>query len=273
MSEIITFPTRLQIEMKSRSISELRGTLEGFKNSIVESHTAALEASTVKLISVGDYPEDRITGDDGNVNWAKATSEDRLGGLIATRILSFSDGAHYKMDVNCSQCPKIFTKSVNLKRIEEGGDIVFWEFENEEHREAFKQGVPFEGKLGDKLVKWRMLYGKDEALIERIAQNNPDANTDDLTLNMRIVEVEGMHINDVDKWLKTLGDDRIELIDMMADASAGIDLVIDTSCPWCNSDQEAAIPFGLEFWIPVVAPQRDRRRRRREKALKRTILG
>ncbi|MCP4568960.1 MAG: hypothetical protein GY841_15400 [FCB group bacterium] len=271
MSEIIQFPTRMQVEMHGRSVSELRETLKGFKSSLVASQTAALEAASVKIISIGDYPEDRITKDDDQVNWEKATSEDRIYGLKATRLLSFSDGAHYKMENNCERCDKKFVKKVDLRRVEDGGDIVCWEFEYEEHRDAFKRGVPFEGKLRDRLIKWRLLYGEDEAQIERIAQNNPNANTSDLTFNMKIVEVEGMHRNDVDAWLKTLGDERIELQDMMAEASAGVDLVVDAQCPWCDCVQDATIPFDLEFWIPVVQTQRDRRRRRREKALKKTV--
>jgi len=271
MSEIVTFPTGMQVEMKSRSVSELRATLKGFKNSLVASSTSALEAASVRLVSAGNYPEDRITKDNDQVNWAKATSEDRLWGLVATRILSFSAGAHYKMEVNCGNCSKNFQREVDLRRIEDGGEIVCWDFENEEHQVAFKKGIPFEGKLGDLTIKWRMLYGEDEALIENIAKGNPDVNTDELSLNIKIVEVEGKHRNDVEKWIKTLGDERIELQDMISEASAGVDLVIDVKCPWCDCEQESSVPFDLEFWIPVVAQERTRRRRRREKALKKTI--
>jgi len=267
MSEIITFPTRMKVEMQGRSVAEFRSTLKGMRNSIVQSHTAALEAATAKLVDVGDYPESRILGPEDSVNWLQATTEDRIWGLIGTRVNSYGDGANYNMKVQCDRCPKSYTRRTDLRPIEDGGDLVIWGFEKDEHREAFKQGLPFEGKLGERGIKWRMAYGTDEELIEKLSKDNPNAETDDLNLNCRIVEVEGMHRNDVMSWIRKLGDDRIALTDLMSEASAGVDLVVDTRCPWCNSDGEATIPFDLEFWIPVVAAERDRRRRRKDAAL------
>ena len=268
MSEIIEFPSGMKVEMRARSISELRETLKGFRDSICESHTAALEGATAKLVDVGDYPPDRVTASGGGgVKWSGATTEDRIYGLMATRIISFDKGAHYDMECTCERCDKKYMRKVNLHRVEDGGDIVVWGFDNEDHRKRFNEGIPFEGKLGDKLVKWRMAYGDDELLIERVAQGNPNAKTDDLNLRTRIVEVEGVHNNDVMKWIESLGDERIDLQDMMSEATHGVDLVIDTKCVWCNASQEATIPFDLEFWIPMVAAERNRRRRRRDKAL------
>jgi hypothetical protein len=258
----------MQVEMRARSISELRDTLRGFKDSIVSSHTAALKSATKRLVSIGDYPPGRVEASEGEgVNWLKATTEDRIFGLIATRIISFDAGKHYRMECTCERCDRKHTKNVDLRRIEDGGDLVCWDFEDEKHREAFKNGAPFEGKLGEKTVKWRMAYGEDELLIERLCQNNPKAKTDELNLNARIVEVSDMHRNDVMKWIESMGDERIDLQDLMAEATHGVDLVINVKCPWCNGPGESTIPFDLEFWIPMVATERDRRQRRRDKAL------
>ncbi len=267
MQKIIEFPTRMRVEMRGRSISEMRTTLSNLRDSIVGTHSAALNAATVKLVDKGDYPEARITGKDGGVNWLKATSQDRIYGLIAIRILSFENGSHYRMDCNCDRCDKKYTHDVDLNRLEDGGDIVCWEFEHEEHREAFQNEVPFEGKLGDKAIKWRTSFGEDESLIERISQNNPKAKTDELSLNTRIVEIEGIDRNDVPKWIEGLGDERIEIEDIMSEATAGVDLVVDTQCPWCKRKEETSIPFDLEFWIPVVVSERNRRHKRKTRAL------
>lgn len=259
----------MEVEMRARSVSELRQTLSGFRDSLVGAQTAALEGATVKLVSPGDYPVERIAGVDDSVNWIKATTEDRLYGLLATRVISFEKGRHYRMENACERCPKKYMHDVDLRRVEDGGDIVVWEFEDDDHRDRFKKDIPFEGMLGDKLVKWRMAYGEDEQLIERVSDGNPNAKTDELSLRTRIVEVEGINSNDISKWLESLGDERLELQDMMSEATHGVDLVVDTKCVWCNSSQEATIPFDLEFWIPVVARERDRRRDRRDKALMR----
>jgi len=268
MSEIITFPSRMKVEMRGRSISELRETLKGFRDSICESHTAALEGATVRLVEIGDYPEGRIVAEDGvGVNWLKVTTEDRLFGLMATRIISFDKGANYQMECTCARCDKPYIRKVDLRPIDEGGEILVWNLEGEENLKRFKDGNPFEGKLRDKLIKWRMAYGEDEALIEKVSQSNPNAKTDDLTLRARIIEVEGLNNNDIMSWLSGLGDERIDLQDMMAETTHGVDLVVDTKCAWCHAAQEAAIPFDLEFWIPMVAAERNRRRRRRDKAL------
>ncbi len=268
MSNIFTFPSGMKVEMRARSITKLRETLQKFKtDSIIGAQTAALQEATVKLVDVGDYLSDRIAGPDGSVNWIDATSEDRIAGLMATRIISFADGKHYKMECTCGRCDKKFVRNTDLRRIEDGGDIVYWNFEKEVDQRAFKEGRPFEGKLGDKLIKWRMLYGRDEELIERVSQNDPNAITEDLNLNARIISVEGIERNDVMGWISEIGDDRIGLEDMMSESSHGVDLTVDIKCPWCNNNDESSVPFDLEFWIPVVEKGKVLRRRRRNKAL------
>lgn len=268
MSEqIITFPSRMQVKMRGRSISEMRATLRGFRTSIVGSITEALKASTVELIDVGDYPEEHITTSDGSMNWQKATSEDRIYGQIGIRRVSYSSGDVYNMSVDCPRCDNGFIQEVDLRSIEDGGDILLWGFESEKNRESFKQGIPFSGEVGGKLVKWRMLYGEDEALIEKISKKNPKQDTEELGLNMRIVEVEGIHRNDVPGWIKSMGDDWIQLSEMMNEASAGVDLVVEGMCPHCNATGDYALPFDAEFWVPAVTRAKTRRDRRREKAM------
>jgi hypothetical protein len=265
--EIITFPTRMKVKMRGRSISEMRDTLRGFRNSIVGSHTEALKASTIELVESGDYPEERIAGPDGTVNWGKATSEDRIFGIIAVRRLSYSSGNTYKMQVTCGRCDKEFVREVDLRTIEDGGDLLKWEFEDEEDRESFKHGIPFEGEVGGKLVKWRMLYGDDELLIEKIGSKDPNIKIEEIGMNMRIVDVEGIHRNDVPGWIKTLGDDWITLNEMMNETSAGVDLMVDGKCPWCNASKEYSVPFDVEFWVPAMQTTKLRRDRRRAAAL------
>lgn len=261
--EIITFPTRMKVKMRGISISEMRSMLQSFRVSIIGSHTDVLKTATVELVDVGDYPEEHIVGKDGTVDWLKATSEDRIWGIMSMRRISYPSGDSYKMAVNCNRCDKEFVRDVDLRSIEDGGDILVWEFENEEHRSAFKNGIPFEGRLGDKTIKWRMLYGEDEALIEKISTSNPNAATDELGMNARIVEVEGMHRNDVPAWVKTISSEWFDLTDMMAEATAGVDLMVEGRCPFCNAVDDYSVPFDLEFWIPAVQKTKDRRSRRR----------
>lgn len=265
--EIIVFPSRMKVKMRGRSISEMRTTLKGFRTSIVGSITEALKSSTVELVDVGDYPDARIVGPEGSVNWSKATAEDRIWGSIGIRRVSYSSGNSYNMSVNCTRCDNVFVNEVDLRSIDNGGDILIWEFEDEGDRKSFKEGLPFEGKICGKIVKWRMLYGDDEGLIEKIAKNNPQNDTEELGLNMRIVEVEGMDRNDVPGWLKTLGDDWIILTEMMNEASAGVDLIVEGRCPHCNASGDYTLPFDAEFWVPAIMSAKTRRDRRREKAM------
>lgn len=265
--EIITFPTRMQVKMRGRSISEMRATLRGFRTSIVSSITEALKASTVELIDVGDYPDDHIAGPDGTVKWGRATSEDRIFGQMAVRRLSYSSGDTYNMSVSCSRCDSEFVHEVDLRTMADGGDILTWEFEDEEDRKAFKSGIPFDGEVGDKLVKWRLLYGDDETLIEKIGKRDSNVDTMDLTLNSRIIEVEGIHRNDVPAWIKKLGDDWITLNEMMNEASCGVDLVVEAACPSCGHGGDYSIPFDAEFWVPAIVTAKAIRERRRQAAM------
>ncbi len=262
-NRIFTFPTGMQVEMKGRSISGMKATVNDMMSSLVNAHTKALEDATAKLVDPGPYDPEEIAGPNDTVKWLDALSEDRLYGLIATRLVTYPEGHIYQMEIACMRCPNKTPHKTDLRN-EPDGDLLVYEMP-EEALEKFKQGEPFEVTVLDKKVTWKQLTGKHERIVEKLARQEPNADTDDLAMGLRIIEIEGLHRNDKMDWIKGLGAERITMQDDMSEQTCGVDTVIDVVCQHCKSRFEAALPFDADFWVPLQK-FRDRRRRRLREA-------
>jgi hypothetical protein len=147
---------------------------------------------------------------------------------------------------------------------EPAGDLLTYEMP-EEYQDTFKSGECFEDEFSDKTIKWTPLIGEHEAIIEKLGLANPDMDTDDMTMNIMIKEISGLHANDKMKWIQKLGDEKEVLQNIMAERVCGLDLTIDIHCPRCKTKDEAALPFGVDFWVPM-GKVRSRRRERLRRA-------
>jgi hypothetical protein len=262
-NRIFTFPSRLQVELKGRSITGMKETVNQMSTSLVDAHTKALQDATVKMIDPGPYDQSKIADSNGRIQWLNALSEDRLYGLIATRLVTYPEGNLYNMQIACLRCPNKTPHQANLLN-EPDGDLLVYEMPEESY-ELFKSQQPFEVSVEGQKVLWRQLTGKDEKLIEKLARQDPNADTDDLAMGLRIIEIEGVHANDKMDWIKGLGAERLELQDDMSEQTCGVDTVIDVVCQHCKSRFEAPLPFDADFWVPLQK-FRDRRRQRLKKA-------
>ena len=261
------FPSGMRVEMRGRSIAEMKATLKAMVSGTTEAATNALTASTVKLVDQGPYP-DNIKAEDGGVNWGKALAGDRLAGLVNMRIVSYAPKGHiYDMMLQCKRCPEQFGWSADM-RPEPEGDILVYQFE-EEARKRFTEGKPSEYTVAGKVVTFVPHLAEHEKQTESLAKNEDDV--DEIGLLFRIQSVkdaetgEEMHRNDIRAWLGNLGLELQVLQEAMAEADCGIDTTIDVYCPKCMSKYETALPFvAADFWVPQT-----RMRDRRQKALAR----
>jgi hypothetical protein len=233
--------------------------------SITDAFTDALKDATVRLVDTGDNPPENVQGKSGGVNWLTASSEDRIYGLKALRILSYPEGHKASLEISCQRCPERFVWNADLRDMPEGDIAVFRM--DEEAAERYRAGELFEIDVAGKHIKFRMLTGKDEKSIEQIGRRDPDTDTQEIQTAMQLVEVEGVHPNDKRSWLRGLGEESVDLQISMAEASFLIDTVIEVYCPHCRSRFETMVPFGqADFWIPLEKA-RTARQRMRERLL------
>jgi hypothetical protein len=262
-TQVFTFPSGMQVELQGRSISSMKKTIEKMRGGMVATQTEALQDATVRLVEPGYYKNERIASG-GRVNWDNALSEDRVYGLLATRCVSYTDGHEFNMEISCGNCGVRMPWFYDLRPVNDGGELVVYHF-TEEDGEIFRSGEPFEGVFMGKKIKWGMLSGHDEGVIEKLGMQDPDLDTDDLSLAMRIKELEGVDPSDKVQWISELGEERLELQEMMEDHGCGLDTMMSVFCKTCQTRDETPLPFGIaDFWVPLTKI----RKRRRERSAK-----
>lgn len=259
-SQVFTFPSGMQVEMKGRSISAMKKTIEKMGGGMVGTQTSALEDATLRLVNPGFNDPGKIASGTG-VNWPNALAEDRVYGLIATRIVSYEKGYEYNMEISCSYCGNRIGWYFNLHpHDQEEGELLVYPFAPE-NGEIFKSGEPFEIEFMEKKIKWNMLTGKDEDVIEKLGMQDPDLDTDDLSLAMRLKEIEGVDPNDKVAWVEDLGEERLDLQGMMEEQGCGIDTIMEVFCKSCQKRSEQPLPFDADFWVPLDKVRKRRRAR------------
>jgi len=258
-TQVFTFPSRMQVEMRGRTISAMKRTIEKLRGGLVDAHTEALEDATVKLIDAGDYPHNTISNAQGGVQWMNAIAEDRIYGLLATRMVTYKDGHEYNMELACLRCNERLGWSEDIRTAPEGSLVIY--HMTEENAKIFKSGEPFELNFMGKQIKWKMLVGKDESVIEKLGRQDPDVDTDDLSLAMRLKEIEDVNVSDKVSWVASLGEERLDLQALMEEQACGLDTMMDVFCTQCQGRFEHPLPFDADFWVPLGKIRKRRRAR------------
>ena len=230
------------------------------RGGMVDTQTEALKDATVRLVDPGYYKQESISSN-SVVDWGKAITEDRLYGLIATRVVSYTNGHEYNMEISCSHCGGKLAWYYDLRPVsEEGGELVVVNF-TEKNGEIFRSGEPFEMDFMGKKIKWKMLTGQEESVIEKLGLQDPDMDTDDLSMAMRLKEVEGVDPTDKVSWIANMGEERLDLQTMMEDSACGLDTVMEVFCKACQTRNESPLPFDADFWVPLGKLRKKRRER------------
>lgn len=257
------FSSGLQVEFRgtrNEDYGALRTTLNDKGQSAAI--TELLNACTEKILIPGLFP---VLGEDGKPNWAKAYSGDRLEAAIAIKIESFPEGHRHHMDLQCPLCPDRipeFHTVVDLRSIEDGGELLYYPMEPQV-LEQLKIANQFEATIDGKLVKYRLTTGEDEERLETLIANNQltTKNTDVANAWQRIDEVEGVHPNELIRWLEELP---VYLMDELEDAfdfvEGGVEVTFGCTCPRDHKFR-GVVPFDVSFF----RPQRGMRKRRAER--------
>jgi len=201
---------------------------------------------------------------EGNLDWMKVLTGDRLYALVQLRILSL--GSKYEFTVHCERpyCPRMIHWKVDLDE-----DIPVLDLPDES-LEALSANKPLSFKLPDSgnVVKFVLPTAEIEERLMKMEDNQFQTKITAQRLLHRIVDIEGVEPNDRSTFLDKMDIDELaELQIAMDDADCGIDTNIIVQCGGCKASQEVSLPFGLTFWLPSTL-ERNRRRRRRSRSSK-----
>ena len=247
----------MQVTLSSGMVVDVRGMRLGdqaaFGTALDEqglagAFTTILAACTERVVDPGPFPG--VVDGDGNVDWSKAYSGDRLEAMLAVRMESYPDGNHYPIKVRCAACGSKAAEEehvIDLRAIPEG-DLLHVSLSPDVCERVAANVPPIACTVDGKRVSVLLPTGQTEAKAEALA-NGPDA--DIMTLRMQIAEVADVHANDVHRWLSDLAISDFEVLeDAIDEAQGGVDVLVDLACKRAGHPLQVAVPFGAEFWRP-----------------------
>jgi len=258
-NQTFKFPSGMVAELRARSIAEMKSTLQAMVASQHEGIEKALTDATVRLVDPGPYPDG--IEKNGAVDWSQTLEGDRIAGMVNMRIAAYRPKGHeYPMQLQCKHCPESFIWDVDL-RPEPDGDVLVYDLAPDA-AERFQNGEPSEYTIDGKLVKFLPLMAKHSLLLEKMSKGKALPDVDELSMVLRIIEVEGVEKDMIRRWIDSLGLLQQKLSLAMAEADCGIETTIEVYCPKCMKRYETELPFGADFWVPQSLA-----RSRREKKL------
>lgn len=207
---------------------------------------AILKAVCLDVVDPGPY----ALGHDGRPAWEGMLSGDRLIALIDARVGTYGPGMEFKVQCESHGCRRVWIEDVDLTTDFERKPL------STESFTTFKNGDLFTTTFMDndgaeRLLKFHLMTGKDEAALMRVAKNNKGSQAT-ASLLQRIDEIDGVHRNDMLRFLNDLDLDLTsDLIERLDDHDCGIKTEIESECPECGNAQEITVPLGgKEFFLP-----------------------
>ena len=174
---------------------------------------------------------------------------DRNAILIAARISGY--GAEYESRVNCPACGETskFTFDLNDQKVHESQtaeDISLSVAANG----TFQTTMPYSN------IKFKLLTGKDETYLSKLAQNKRKGKLQETTLTDQmkrlIVSIEGHEdqqiINKFVDNMPTL--DSAHLRTCYKLANPDVKVTNEYTCPSCGHQEGMEVPFGADFFWP-----------------------
>lgn len=258
--ETVTLPSGLSITLRGKTLEEDSAlTNQSRGRTFVDICYDLLNACTVSVEDPG--PKDDVVNEKGDLDWDKVLFGDFMAAIFALRSLSFKDGHWYDINLNCDGCGKLIDWQINLKMMDDGGDIVDYPLPSES-ADIIRSDGNFEEIVADKIVKFRLQTVADARHAAKNADtvNNKARAT---ALRKRIIAVEGISEgNDIVRWLHKLEDaDVQDLQDAMEGEDCGIDDEAEVHCPKCGCTFMVTVPFEVSFFLPQNK-KRDKRKQR-----------
>ncbi|WP_422444383.1 hypothetical protein [Thermoanaerobacterium sp. DL9XJH110] len=167
---------------------------------------------------------------------------DRVFALLQLRRITYGDGFVFR--VTCPRCNARFEWEENL------GDLKIKYLENPEHAKpehTFTFTLPKSGKV----IKWRMLRGKDEQKMAAMRRDHPDALMTSIML-LRVVEIEGEKIVTRKAFAELPASDAAAFRGEVEVRECGVDTTITLECPECWNVFDMDLPMaGQGFLLPT----------------------
>lgn len=260
--ENVILPSGLSITLRGKTLEEDSALTDQSRGrTFVDICYDLLTACTVSVENPG--PKTDVVNDKGELDWDKVLYGDFLAAIFALRSLSFKDGYLYDIDLNCPRCGKLIDWQINLRLMDDDGDVVDYPLPDKS-ADVIRNGGLFEATVDSKLVKFRLQTVADARYAAKTAStvNNKARAT---ALRKRIDSVEGINEgNDIVRWLHKLEDaDVQDLQDAMEGEDCGIDDEVEVHCPHrgCGAEFMVTVPFEVSFFLPQNK-KRDKRRER-----------
>ena len=213
-----------------------------------------------ELIDPGPY----TIGQGGAPPWDQMLTGDRVGGLVAIRVTTYKEEMEFRVQCDNEGCRKRFPVDLNL--IE---DLVVKPLSDAD-REAFINGNQLETWVEDdsasplepgdtggitvhgRKVVFHLMTARDERKLAQVGERAPGQQIT-ASLAQRINSIDGVHVNDLIRYLDNTDLDRIQdLVARMDEHDCGIDTDLEVECQHCGNFMEVQIPLGgKEFFLPA----------------------
>lgn len=189
-------------------------------------------------------------GDEGKPTWKHLLTGDRLVALIQIRIATYGPEMEFAVQCDNDGCRKRF--HIELDLVE---DLQIKNLSKKD-REAFVGGNLIEAPMVDndgqqRTVQFHLMTGADEVKMSSIAEREIDRQVT-ASLAQRIDRIEGVHANDMIRFLDTLDMDLLQ--DMTArldEHDCGVETDIEVECDYCGQYMTVVLPLGgREFFLP-----------------------
>lgn len=240
-TEKIVCPSGLTGIVRKLKVKEVRSLTDRNLQKRGGSIGRLLESCWLETLDRGPYP--------GEVNapldWNLILQGDRVYAMIQLGRLSYPDQP-YEFAVPCAFCGKRIDWSVDVN------DLPVFDLPQESFDaiQAGQNRFTATASTGER-VTFRLLVGADEAKIPEFTETHPERMLE-LSLSLKIVEIEGVNDGARMDWIKDLDLDVLQdLADKFEEVDCGVETAIDIRCGSfsCGSEQEIEIPFGLPYLV------------------------
>jgi hypothetical protein len=185
---------------------------------------------------------------DGKVNWDDVLVGDSTYALVRVRIETHGPLYQFKIQCQSEMCRHQIEWEEDLDK------LPVRKLEKE-LREFFVRGnkIPVKLPKAGKMLRYRLPTGRDQKKILRM-RNQHQGELSALQLYMRIVDIEGVHENDVFNFIGDLsGADADFLRDQFDTNDFGIETTLQIDCQECGLEMVMDLPLGDTFFSPSKA--------------------
>lgn len=249
----LTCPSGLRIRMRGIKGKDLDGLRDKRKVANGEAIGELLNNCTIEVL------ERAIYGKLPNFNWADVLIGDRMKAVIALREVSAGDVFDFRTRCRDTDCKEMIDWTLNLS------ELPVKEL-TPEAAEKFLNGNSFETAIEEKVVRFKLNTGRDQARLIKMA-SQMDAQAESrrrdgaapapegravLGVYSRLISVDG--VDNVMKWLLSLDlADITMLVKAMDAVDCGIDTTIEVICSGdngCGLKQAVELPLDSTFFSP-----------------------